>query len=331
MKCFRCNELLNDGVFSCSKCGFIFDNPRIGNELSINEYQQLGVMDTFNMLVQRGVVLLKGNKTNLSNVNLLYSQMINNCNYNIVATFIGVSKIECDDKFTRYRKEMGTIGNDIIDKINIFSKKKKNSFYPIFRYEYNGNIYVSEGFYPIEGECPYVVGNNYSINIDPNFPNMMIYNNSFSSVSKLNKGVITKGYTFFVFSRFVLCFILFLIFIGTLFGNVTDYFAENTLAKNYVDAEAKLVNKDCNDDNLCVGEYDFYVKGILYSVVTEEPQKRLDETINIKYSPSDPYKYVLKKDDNNKDLINMILFAILDLIFLFLGIFHLKLFKKCIK
>ena len=60
MKCLRCNELLNDGVISCSKCGFMFDTTRVGNELSKSEYQQLGVIDTFNILVQAGVVLTRG-------------------------------------------------------------------------------------------------------------------------------------------------------------------------------------------------------------------------------------------------------------------------------
>ena len=57
MKCLRCNEILNEGTTSCSKCGFIFDNNRVGNELTKNEYQQLGVIDNINILIQSNTVL----------------------------------------------------------------------------------------------------------------------------------------------------------------------------------------------------------------------------------------------------------------------------------
>ena len=332
MKCLRCNELLNDGVISCSKCGFMFDTTRVGNELSKSEYQQLGVIDTFNILVQAGVVLTRGKDEEITNSNNLYSNYISSCNYSINATFIGIRKIEDKNKFIKYRKDMGTYGIDLIDKIKSFKNKEvSSSYYPIFRYEVNGVIYVSEGFYPIDGDCPYVMGNDYSININPNLPNMFIYNNLYSNSSILNDGVITEKYTLFVIGRLILCGILLIFCIGTFFGNIGNYLSNDVMTKNYIDAEATLSNKECESDDKCIGEYDFYVKGILYTYKTDEAQKRLDDTIEIRCSPSDPYKCVMKNSNVGGNLGAVIFNFIFSGLMLFFVIFHVNLFKKCIK
>ena len=77
-----------------------------------------------------------------------------------------------------------------------------------------------------------------------------------------------------------------------------------------------------------MGEYDFYVKGILYTYKTDEAQKRLDDTIEIRYSPSDPYKCVMKNSNVGGNLGAVIFSFIFSGLMLFFVIFHVNLFKK---
>lgn len=338
MKCLRCNEVLMDGVYNCPKCGFMFDTTRTDNILTKAEYQQLGVIDVFNILVQKNIILLRGTDNEITNANNMYLQAFQNCNMTIPATFIGVHKVDgFNNKIIRYRTEREAVGNDLIDKIKSL-KKTENvtySLYPIFRYEYNGAIYVSEGLHPLDANSNYTMGFDYNINIDPNMPNMMLYNknvyNGTNDLVVLNDGLVTDKTILFVGIRLVVVFILFLLALGGLFGSIGSFITSSTTTKNYIETEATLAGDITCDKNLCSGEYGFYVKGIYYSVVVEGGKDELKDKINLMYSPSDPYSYVLSVEKKDGSIVSVLFSLILAGGMAFLGIFHLNLLKKDIR
>lgn len=326
MKCLRCNEILNEGTTSCSKCGFIFDNNRVGNELTKNEYQQLGVIDNINILIQSNTVLLRGTQEEILNARNLYNQIISNCNQTVIATFVGIRKIPEKNKFINHRKEQETINLDLKDKIK--KEQSIESIYPIFRYEYNGVIYVSEGFYPIQGECPYVIGNDYQINIHPATPNMIIYSNNIPKVEELEEKIITDKFIKSILIKIIAISLIILLFLGSFFTGIGKFLSTNLGKGNYIETTANLIDKRCEKE--CIGIYEFYSKGIQFTIETEEPQKKLPNKINIKYAPNNPDSYVILDSKNSGTIIGVIIPLIFIILFSIVDLFYIKLFKRCI-
>ena len=218
LKCLR-NNIDSNGL--CPDCGFEIDLNRKNTNLTDMEYNQLDVIDMKKVFKEHGGLETVTLDT-IGIQSIVYNEVFGNCNYSILAIFVGIHKIDAH-------------------------------LYPIFRYEVAGAVYFVEDINICANifgtNTTYEIGKAYNVFIDFSRPFIMSTRsqNSVSSTTSVNVfkggGLVSYLIKFFIIFPFVFSIGVFVLYF------VLNVYPLKTLGFDRVVYDGKYVDKvSCGED-----------------------------------------------------------------------------------